>query len=136
MPPPNNEGHAWPPHTRFRRQKASLWPNCYIRHHWPSVLAAIAFTAILLAIGRGNAYESGGWGAALILFAVLFLTSWAGGIWLHPMGPELFGAPWMPFVLTAFVVTMLVAAITLHYAYYDERNAGPVAGRQAEEALR
>lgn len=142
-----------------------------------AVLAAIAFTAILLAIGRGNAYESGGWGAALILFAVLFLTSWAGGIWLHPLGPELFGAPWMPFVLTAFVVTMLVAAmspvrrsrgqvearqaavaeevvgttvsaflwifaicliaaITLHYAYHDERNAGPVAGRQAEEALR
>jgi hypothetical protein len=133
----------------------------------------VAFTAILLAIDKGNAYQRGGWGAALMLFAVLFLTSWAGGVWLSPMGPQLFGAQWMPFLLMGFVVALLVAAmspvrrprgrveaqqaaaaeevvsttvsaflwifaicliaaITLHYAYHDPRNAGPIAGRQTE----
>lgn len=142
-----------------------------------AVIVAVAFTAMLLAIGNGAAYQRGGWGAALVLFAVLFLTSWAGGVWLHPMGPQLFGAQWMPFALMGFVVALLVAAmspvrrprgrieaeqaaaaeevvgttvsaflwifavcliaaITLHYAYIDERNAGPVAERPTGERLR
>ena len=141
-----------------------------------AVAVAVCFTAILLAVGRGNAYEEGGWGAALILFAILFLTSWAGGIWLSPVGPQLFGAQWMPFVLMGFVVALLVAAmtprrprnrvatveaaaadevvtttvtaffwifavaliaaITLHYAYIDPRNAGHVAERPATQTLR
>lgn len=77
-----------------------------------AVAVAIAFTAILFAVGRGGAYEQGGWGAALVLFAILFLTSWAGGVWLNPVGPRLFGAEWMPFVLMGFVVALLVAAMS------------------------
>ena len=141
-----------------------------------AIAVAVAFTLILLAIGRGNAYEGSGWGTALVLFAILFLTSWAGGVWLSPVGPQLFGAQWMPFVLMGFVVALLVAAmtphrprsrvaaeeaaaadevvsttvtaffwifavallaaITLHYAYIDPRNAGHVAERPATETLR
>lgn len=142
-----------------------------------AVLVAIAFTAILLAIGGGNAYERSGWGAALVIFAVLFLTSWAGGVWLNPVGPQFFGAEWMPFLLMGFVVALLIAAmspmrrprnrveareaaaaeevvdttvtaffwifavcliaaITLHYAYIDQHNAGHVAGRESNEVLR
>lgn len=142
-----------------------------------AVIVAVAFTAILLAIGNGNAYERGGWGAALVLFGILLLTSWAGGVWLNPVGPQLLGAEWMPFVLMGFVVALLIAAmsplhrprnrveareadaadevvsttvtaffwifavcliaaITLHYAYIDPRNAGHVAERPAAEVVR
>ncbi|HVX15409.1 MAG TPA: hypothetical protein VHC22_29740 [Pirellulales bacterium] len=76
-----------------------------------AVAVAIAFTAILFAIGRGNAYERGGWATALVLFGILFLTSWAGGIWLSPIGPQLFGAAWLPFLLMGFVVALLIAAM-------------------------
>jgi hypothetical protein len=92
-----------------------------------AVVVAVVFTGILWAIGSGNAYERSEWGAMLVLFGILFLTSWAGGVWLSPIGPQLFGAEWMPFVLMGFVV---------HYAYVDPRNAGHVAERPASEVVR
>lgn len=79
-------------------------------HLFFAFLVALVFTAILLAIGRGG-YERGGWTTALILFGVLFLTTWAGGIWLHPVGPTIWGAAWMPFLAVGFVIALLVAAI-------------------------
>jgi hypothetical protein len=142
-----------------------------------AVGVAVAFTAVLLAIDKGNAYERGGWAAVLVLFAILFLTSWAGGIWLNPIGPQLLGAAWLPFVFMGFVMAMLmaamyparrprsraeseesaaaeevvgttvtaflwifavclIAAITIHYAYLDQRQAGQMAGRETREVLR
>ena len=77
-----------------------------------AVVVAIVFTAILLAIGRGNAYERGGWATGLVMFGILFLTSWAGGLWLNPVGPRMFGAEWMPFLLMGFVVALLIAAMS------------------------
>ncbi len=128
-----------------------------------AITVAIVFTAILVAIGRGGAYERANWSTALLLFLVLFLTTWAGGIWLSPVGPQLFGAAWLPFLFMGFVAALLIAAmspgrrprsqtevqeraeaqevvgttvtafvwifavcliaaITLHYAYWDEQR--------------
>jgi hypothetical protein len=80
-------------------------------HLFFALLVAMVFTAILLAIGRGG-YERAGWATAIILFSVLFLTSWAGGVWLHPVGPTIWGAAWMPFLAVGFVIALLVAAIS------------------------
>lgn len=77
-----------------------------------AIVVALVFTAILVAIfGRGG-YEEGGWATALIVFGVLFLTSWAGGVWLTPVGPQLFGVPWLPFVLMGFVAALLLSAMS------------------------
>lgn len=81
-----------------------------LAHLFFAILVAVVFTAILLAIGCGG-YERGGWATALILFGILLLTSWAGGIWLHPVGPTVWGAAWMPFFVVGFVVALLVAAV-------------------------
>lgn len=77
-----------------------------------AIVVALVFTAILAAIFGREGYEEGGWATALILFGVLFLTSWAGGVWLAPVGPQLFGVPWLPFVLMGFVAALLVAAMS------------------------
>ena len=76
-----------------------------------ALIVALVFTAILVAIGRGG-YERANWATLVILFGILFLTAWAGGIWLHPVGPTIWGAAWMPFVAVGFVVALLVAAIS------------------------
>lgn len=77
-----------------------------------AIVVALAFTAILAAIFGREGYEEGGWATALILFGILFLTSWAGGVWLTPIGPHLFGVPWLPFVLMGFVAALLIAAMS------------------------
>lgn len=81
-------------------------------HFGFAVLVAIVFTAILVAIGRGGAYERGNWSTGLLLFLVLLLTTWAGGIWLSPIGPQVFGAAWLPFVFMGFVAALLIAAMS------------------------
>ena len=51
------------------------------------------------------------WGNAFFLFLVFFFISWAGGVWLPPFGPVLWGVYWAPFVLTAFIVGLLLLAL-------------------------
>ena len=48
----------------------------------------------------------------MIYFAVLFLLIWAGGIWIRPAGPYLWGVPVFSFMIVGFVVTLflLIAA--------------------------
>jgi uncharacterized BrkB/YihY/UPF0761 family membrane protein len=105
-----------------------------------ALVAALIFTAILLAIGRGG-YEGGGWATAVILFGILVLTSWAGGIWLHPVGPTVWGAAWMPFLVVGFVVALLLAAVSAHHrrrtalSAAEAAEAGEVVGTTATAFL-
>lgn len=127
-----------------------------------AIAVAVVLTAVLVAVIGFNAYEQGGWATALLLFGILFLTAWAGGVWLHPIGPQVYGTAWLPFVLMGVVAALLIAAvsprhprtrvaaeeqaaaeevvdstvsafawifgicliaaITLHYAYHDQRS--------------
>jgi hypothetical protein len=90
-----------------------------------ALAVALVFTAVLVAIGRGG-YERANWATLVILFGILFLTTWAGGVWLHPVGPAIWGTAWMPFVAVGFVVALLVAAIS--------PRRRPQTAVQAEEA--
>lgn len=44
---------------------------------------------------------------------LIFLLSWAGGVWLTPMGPPLLGAYWLPFLLVGLTVALLLAAVPM-----------------------
>jgi hypothetical protein len=44
------------------------------------------------------------------LFLFLFMAVWAGGIWVHPIGPELWGTAWIGFMATGAVFSMMLAA--------------------------
>jgi hypothetical protein len=43
-------------------------------------------------------------------FLLLFLATWAGGIWIGPFGPSFRGVHWLPFVLVAILAGFLLAA--------------------------
>lgn len=44
-------------------------------------------------------------------FLILLLATWAGGMWIGPFGPTFRGIFWLPFVLVAVLVGLLLAAI-------------------------
>lgn len=46
----------------------------------------------------------------LFLFFILFLGTWAGGLWITPFGSPWLGVYWMPFVVAGLFVALLVAA--------------------------
>lgn len=44
----------------------------------------------------------------LWLFLIIFLTTWAGGIWIKPFGPTLWGVHWLTFVLIGIIIALLL----------------------------
>lgn len=54
--------------------------------------------------------RTGPWCGFIPFFVVLFFATWAGGLWLFPFGPAMFGVTWMPFLLFSLFVALLLAA--------------------------
>lgn len=50
------------------------------------------------------------WTGLLPLLLIILLASWAGGIWITPFGPLLWGITWLPFLLSGLIVALIFAA--------------------------
>jgi len=42
-------------------------------------------------------------------FLLLFFATWAGGMWMLPVGPPLWGVSWMSFVVVGVVVALIIS---------------------------
>lgn len=73
-----------------------------------ALMIAILLTSLFGLLFRGLRKGSEIW----IFFLILFLASWAGGIWLTPFGQPIFGVSWLSFLsiglFTALVLTALI----------------------------
>ena len=54
--------------------------------------------------------RQGPWPSPLIFFVVVFMTAWAGGIWLAPVAFS-WRLYWIPFLVFGLIVALLVSAI-------------------------
>jgi hypothetical protein len=73
-------------------------------------LFALVFALIIAGIFAAAFGSRGPWESFLLFFIVLLLFTWAGGVWVTPFGPVLFGGYWLPFLIVAIVVALLLAA--------------------------
>jgi len=71
-----------------------------------ALVAALLFGLIFLHVLR----RTSPWLSRRLLFLVLFLAVWAGGSWMTPVGPTLWGIYWLPYVVVALVLILLLAA--------------------------
>jgi hypothetical protein len=46
----------------------------------------------------------------LLVFLMLLLSTWAGGVWMQPFGPVLWGIHWLTFLLIGAIVALIIAA--------------------------
>jgi hypothetical protein len=60
--------------------------------------------------------------AIVFFFLILFLASWAGGLWLTPVGPPLWGAYWVPILLFGVFVALLLSAASEPPRRYNRRR--------------
>jgi len=84
------------------------------------LLIAISISLVLsalfvLVIQRGERRTGFFW-----LFVVVFLVTWAGGVWLRPFGPTLWGVCWLGFLLAGLFILLLLAI------FIPEKRAGYV----------
>lgn len=73
--------------------------------------------AVLVAMIIGTMFSVGlrgrnRWAGTIWLYVLLFFGSWALGSWLRPMGPPAWEVHWVPLVLAAALIALLLAAAT------------------------
>ena len=75
------------------------------------LLTALLVAVVLVAI-FGLGYRRSRLDSGLFwFFVLLFLATWAGGVWLTPLGPPVFGISWLSFVLAGAFFTLLIMAL-------------------------
>jgi hypothetical protein len=89
---------------------------------WDLVFAlavGLIFAAIFSLVFR----RTGPWASFFVFFAIIALAAWAGGVWLQPVGPPLFGVFWVPFLIFGFIFAILMAAAAPSSSYRSRRRA-------------
>ena len=51
------------------------------------------------------------WGSFWIFLLMVFLLTWAGGIWIRPFGPTFYNVTWFPFLIFGIFIVILLAAV-------------------------
>lgn len=65
--------------------------------------------AVLLTMLFAFGFRGQRWGPGLLFFfLLLFLATWAGGVWTVPVGPLMLGVPWLSFLVVALTVALLL----------------------------
>ena len=72
-----------------------------------ALIIALLLVLIFTIIFRAKPPDFG----SVAFFLIVFLSSWAGGIWLTPIGPVSWGVYWLPFLLVGVMVALLLAAV-------------------------
>lgn len=75
------------------------------------IAIAVSFLAVAIVLLTGH---RGPWHNPGILFLIVLLISWAGGIWLTPIGPALYGSYWIPYIIMAGLAALLLVNILPH----------------------
>ncbi|WP_243374913.1 hypothetical protein [Geotalea sp. SG265] len=90
-------------------------------------LALIIAFILTLIVGRG--FKQFAYADLLGLFFVIFLATWAGGLWIQPVGPVMWGISFTVFIVVGVLVALLVAA-TLptprHRTAHPPATGGPI----------
>jgi hypothetical protein len=53
----------------------------------------------------------GPWPGFFTFFFIIFLVALAGGLWITPFGPKIGAIYWLPFLISAIIFALLLAAI-------------------------
>jgi NADH:ubiquinone oxidoreductase subunit 6 (subunit J) len=84
----------------------------FLAHLLVAFLVALLLSLLLIPLRRPQSAQAKTSTAVgvLFLFFILFLGTWAGGLWITPFGSPWLGVYWMPFVVAGLFVALLVAA--------------------------
>jgi hypothetical protein len=73
-------------------------------------LFVLLITVILTAVFAVGIRRRTTWNILLPFFIILFLATWATGIWIRPIGPVIGGIFWLPFLVIGLLYAFLLAA--------------------------
>ena len=75
-----------------------------------ALLAAVALTTLFIAGFRRQVPWTRPWASYLFFFVIVLLASWAGGVWVTPVGLTLWDVHWLPFFFVGLIFALLITA--------------------------
>jgi hypothetical protein len=77
-----------------------------------ALIVAIFFSALLVFTLRWERPDRKGIiPSMLFLFFIIFFFTWAGGIWLAPLGPGTWTVDWLPFFIVGLIITLMLITL-------------------------
>ena len=74
-----------------------------------ALVIALILTGIFVFVFRSKRP----WPSLLWFFLIILLSSWAGGVWMYPVGPPVRGISWLSFLIVGLLAALLISAATL-----------------------
>jgi uncharacterized membrane protein len=78
----------------------------FITELFASILFAVMASLLSLYLLRRSGYKM----AFSWLFLLMLLATWAGGLWISPVGPAVEGVVWLPFAIAGVLVVLFLLA--------------------------
>jgi hypothetical protein len=83
-----------------------------------AVCISLLLRGLFVLVTRNRSGKTG----SLRLFLIIFLATWAGGIWLKPFGPSLWGIHWLGFLVAGLFVSIILVITTPNRAPKGRRE--------------
>lgn len=96
---------------------------------------ALAMALLLTVVFAAGFGRRGPWGTTWAFLLVVFLTAWALGVWLTPLGPVEVAVAWLPFVLGGVIAAAALTAAGGRQPRGAAGGRGPGAARAAVGAF-
>lgn len=77
-----------------------------------ALIIALFFTIVLTVSGKK--YRS--WKRIIVIFLIMLFASWAGGVWITPVGPAFLGIYWLSFFIVALILALTLETISALHA--------------------
>ena len=76
---------------------------------FPDVIAALVVAVIFSVVFALSTWRRTRKSGLVWVFLIIFLATWAGGIWLRPFGPKLWGINWLSFLFIGCIVALFIS---------------------------
>ena len=95
---------------------------------------ALIIGVLLTLAFAGVTRRRGGTGAIWLFFLIVFLVSWAAGVWIRPVGPLVYDTYWIPAVVVGLIVALLIVTLIPARPEPMDLAVGDVAEAERETA--
>jgi hypothetical protein len=75
------------------------------------LIVALVVAVVISSLFFFGFRRQGPWKSFLLFLVVVFLTAWAGGVWINQAAEPGFGVYWVAFFMVGLIVALLLAAI-------------------------
>lgn len=77
-----------------------------------ALIIALFFTTILAVSGKKHRT----WKRVITIFLIMLFASWAGGIWITPVGPAILGIYWLSIFVVALILALIMETVSAMHA--------------------